>query len=73
MCLGLQKIEGSCLQVRVGTIHNKHYTYQHNQTSKTDLDKLVCLGHIRESVDSLYRDETGETSRDPRTRRLKTR
>ena len=57
----------------MGTIHNKHYTYQHNQTSKTDLDKLVCLGHIRESVDSLYKDDTGETSRDPRTKRLKTR
>ena len=28
---------------------------------------------IRESVDSLYRDDTGEISRDPRTKRLKTR
>ena len=27
---------------------------------------------IRESVDSLYRDGTGEISRDPRTKRLKT-
>ena len=32
--------------------------------------QLVC---IRESVDSLYRDETDEISRDPRTKRLKTR
>ena len=29
--------------------------------------------HIRESVDSLYRDDTDEISRDPRTKRLKTR
>ena len=29
--------------------------------------------YIRESVDSLYRDDTGEISRDPRTKRLKTR
>ena len=28
---------------------------------------------IRESVDSLYRDDTDEISRDPRTKRLKTR
>ena len=28
---------------------------------------------IRESVDSLYRDDAGEISRDPRTKRLKTR
>ena len=28
--------------------------------------------NIRESVDSLYRDDMGEISRDPRTKRLKT-
>ena len=31
------------------------------------------LDCIRESVDSLYRDDTDEISRDPRTKRLKTR
>ena len=32
-----------------------------------------CTDDIRESVDSLYRDDTDEISRDPRTKRLKTR
>ena len=35
--------------------------------------KQILVWHIRESVDSLYRDDTGEISRDPRTKRLKTR
>ena len=29
--------------------------------------------YIRESVDSLYRDDADEISRDPRTKRLKSR
>ena len=33
----------------------------------------VGTQYIRESVDSLYRDDTDEISRDPRTKRLKTR
>ena len=35
--------------------------------------KFLHTNPIRESVDSLYRDDTGEISRDPRTKRLKTR
>ena len=41
------------------------YTSHYRLTVKTS--------HIRESVDSLYRDDTDEISRDPRTKRLKTR
>ena len=35
--------------------------------------QLPNADSIRESVDSLYRDDTGEISPDPRTKRLKTR
>ena len=35
--------------------------------------RVFSMPNIRESVDSLYRDDTGEISRDPRTKRLKPR
>ena len=45
--------------------------------SQRDSESVVCDNgqhfYIRESVDSLYRDDTGEISRDPRTKRLKSR
>ena len=47
-------------------------SYNRVVTSYTIGYDQLRKGHIRASVDALYRDDKGEISRDPRTKRLKT-
>ena len=54
-----------------GSLHSK--VAQSYLTPSLYLCSISNFAYIRESVDSLYRDDTDEISRDPRTKRLKTR
>ena len=51
--------------------HSGENGLQYKNDSNCDLKIYRIYIYIRESVDSLYRDDTGEISRDPRTKRLK--